>query len=216
MTTEAIKLELEPRQILGKKVKQLRRAGIIPVHLYGPGVESKALQCKAQTLIQVLAQAGGSTPISVSIQGERGNQLAFAREIQWDPRRDDVVHVDLLVAEANRPVSAQVPIVLTGESPGARMVNGTVMQQLRQLDVLALPLEMPGEAEVDLANLTEPDGVIRVGDITLPPNVTVLTDAEELVVRIELPRVEVVEEPVAEEEDAAGEPPAQEGSPDTG
>ena len=217
MTTEAIKLELEPRELLGKKVKQLRRAGIIPVHLYGPGVESKALQCQSQTLIQVLAQAGGNTPISISIQGERGNQLAFAREIQWDPRRDDVVHVDLLVAEVNRPVSAQVPIVLTGESPGARMVSGTVMQQLHQLDVLALPLEMPSEAEVDLANLTEADGVIRVGDIALPSNVTVLTDAEELVVRIELPRVEeVVEEAVGGEEGAAGEPSAQEESPDTG
>jgi large subunit ribosomal protein L25 len=126
----------------------------------------------------------------VTVQGEKGNQLAFAREIQWDPRRDDLLHVDLLVAEATRRVSAQVPIVLTGESPGARAAGGTIMQQLRQLDVEALPLEMPGQAEVDLANLTEPDGVIRVSDISLPSNVIVLTDPEELVVRIESSRVE--------------------------
>ena len=143
MTTEAIKLELEPRELLGKKVKQLRRDGIVPVHLYGPGIESRSLQCGAPSLIQVLARAGGNTPVSVTIRGERGNHLAFAREIQWDPRRDDILHVDLLVAEAGRPVSAQVPIILIGESPGARMVGGTVMHQLRQLDVEALPLEMP-------------------------------------------------------------------------
>jgi large subunit ribosomal protein L25 len=206
MTTEAIKLELTPRELLGKKVSQLRRAGIIPVHLYGPGIESRSLQCEGPRLIQVLAQAGANTPISVTIQGEKGNQLAFAREIQWDPRRDDLLHVDLLVAEATRRVSAQVPIVLTGESPGARAAGGTIMQQLRQLDVEALPLEMPGQAEVDLANLTEPDGVIRVSDISLPSNVIVLTDPEELVVRIESSRVE--EEGAVEGESA---PNAEEG-----
>ena len=212
MTTEAIKLELEPRNLLGKKVKQLRRAGIIPIHLYGPGVESRSVQCQAQRLIQVLSLAGGNTPISVSIQGESGDQLAFAREIQWDPRRDDIYHVDLLVAEADRPVTAQVPIVLIGESAGARMVGGTIMQQLFQLDVQALPLEMPSQAEVDLAILTESDGVIRTSDISLPSNVTVLTDIEEVIVRIELPRVEVEAE-VEEVEGAEGEVPAEDGSP---
>ena len=200
MTTAAIKLELEPRDLLGKKVKQLRRAGIIPIHLYGPGVESRSLQCRAQKLIQVLSLAGGNTPISVTIEGETGDQLAFAREIQWDPRRDDIFHVDLLVAEANRPVSAQVPIVLTGESPGARLVSGTIMQQLHQLDVQALPLEMPSQVDIDLATLTEPDSVVRVSDLSLPANVTILSDVEAVIVRIELPRVEVEEEVVAEEE----------------
>jgi large subunit ribosomal protein L25 len=209
MTTEAIKLELAPRELLGKKVKQLRRAGIIPVHLYGPGIESRPLQCVAPRLIQVLAQAGGNTPILVTVQGETGDQLAFAREIQWDPRRDDVLHVDLLVAELNRPVSAQVPILLTGESTGARSVNGTVMHQLRQLDVEALPLEMPTQFEVDLTALTEPDSVIRVSDLNIPSNVTVLSDSEEVVVRIELPRVEVVTEE-AVEEGAESAPSAEE------
>ncbi len=209
MTTEAIKLELKPRELTGKKVKQLRRDGVIPVHLYGPGIESRALQCEAPKLIQVLVRAGGNTPISVTIQGEEGDQIALAREIQWDPRRDDVLHVDLLVTEITRLVSAQVPIVLIGESPGARLTGGTVMHQLRQLDVQALPLEMPGQAEIDLATLTEPDGVIRVSDISLPANVTLLNDPEEVVVRIELPRVEVIEEVEVEEgemdEDGAAE-----------
>ncbi len=210
MTTGAINLELEPREVLGKKVSLLRKAGIIPVHLYGAGVESRPLQCQAQKLIQVLSAAGGSTPISVTITGESGTQLAFAREIQWDPRRDDIIHVDLLVADTSRPVSAQVPIILVGESPGARSVSGTIMHQLRTLDVEALPLEMPSQVEVDLSVLTEPDGVIRAGDIPLPANVTRLTDAEFVIVRIELPRVEVETFPGESAGEAAEETPTEE------
>ena len=198
MTTEAVSLELDPREIMGKKVKRLRREGIIPVHLYGQGVESRALQCHAPMLIQVLSRAGGNTPITITIRGEAGSQLAFAREIQWDPRRDDLTHVDFLVAEATRLVSAQVPIILIGESPGARSSGGTVMQQLRNVDVEALPLEMPAQIEVDLAVLTEVAGVIRAGDLAFTANVNLLTDPDEVVVRIEAARVEV--EAVAEEE----------------
>jgi large subunit ribosomal protein L25 len=215
MTSQAIKLELEPRELLGKKVKQLRRAGIIPVHLYGPGVESRSLQCQAPKLVQALVQAGGSTPITVSVRGEQGDHLAFAREIQWDPRRDDLLHVDLLVAEASRPVRAQVPITLIGESPGAKISGGTIMHQLHELDVEALPLEMPSHAEVDLNLLTEPDGVFRAGDLNLPSNVAVLTDPDTVVVRIELPRVVAEEEVVSEESADADDTTADEGSPST-
>ncbi len=217
MTTDTIKLELEPRELLGKKVNRLRRAGITPVHLYGPDAESRPLQCQSHKLIQVLSLAGGNTAIEVSIQGESGSKLAFAREIQWEPMRDTVLHVDFLLADINRPVTAQVPIILTGESAGARSVGGSIVHQLRQLDVQALPLEMPGQIELDLAVLTEADSVIRVSDIDLPSNITVLTDLEELVVRVELPRVEVeveeVEAEEGEEVEASGEedsPPAEE------
>lgn len=200
MTTQSITLELEPREMLGKKVKKLRRAGIIPVHIYGPDAVSRPLQCQGQRLVQVLSQAGGNTAIAISIKGESGNLLAFAREIQWEPLRDTILHVDFLLADINRPVTAQVPIVLIGESPAARSVSGTVVHQLRQLDVQALPLEMPGQIDLNLELLTEVDGVIRVSDLNLSANVTVLTDSEELVVRVELPRVEVEGEFAAGEE----------------
>ncbi len=188
MTTEAVQLQLEPRELLGRKVGRLRRAGIIPVHLYGPGIESRSLQCPAPQLVQALSLAGASTPITVKIEGEPGTHLAFAREIQWDPRRDTLVHVDLLAADVARLSVAQVNVVLFGESPGARISAGNVVQLTRTVEVQALPLEMPAQLGVDLGQLTEPDGLIRVGDIQLSPSVTVLTDAEEIVARIEIPR----------------------------
>tara|TARA_B100001146_G_scaffold224766_1_gene243972 strand:- start:914 stop:1573 length:660 start_codon:yes stop_codon:yes gene_type:complete len=207
MTTNAVEIELNPRELMGKKVGRLRRAGIVPVHLYGPGMEPRALQCNTSQLIRVLATAGGATPIHITIQGEPGNHLAFAREIQWDPKRDDLLHVDLLAADVSRPVTAQVPIVLIGESAGARTVSGTVMHQLRTVDIQALPLEMPSEIELDISVMEEPDSVIRVSDLLIPENATLLSDVEELVVRIELPRVEVeveVEEGLEEGEEGAG------------
>jgi len=210
MTTEAVTLDLTPREVLGKKVKQLRRDGIIPVHLYGRGVEPRSLQCERRQLIRVLSIAGSNTPIVVTIQGEEGDQLAFAREIQWDPRRDDLIHVDFLVAEATRLVSARVPVVISGESEGARASGGRVVQQLREVDVEALPLEMPSELQVDAILLAEPDSVIRVSDLKVPSNVTILNDSEEVVARVDIPRV-VVEEEV-EEAAAEGDDAPEEGS----
>ena len=200
MTTESISLELSPREVLGKKVKRLRREGVIPVHLYGPGVEPQPLQCESAKLIDVLVKAGGNTAVTITVQGGQGSHLAFAREIQWGSRRDDILHVDFLAVEVSRPVSAQVPITLVGDSPGARTAGGTVMQQLRDLNVEALPLEVPRELQLDLAILTEPDGVIRAAEIELPSNVTLLTDPEDVVVRIEVLRAIVEEEAVSEEE----------------
>ena len=203
MTTNAVQIELDPRELMGKKVGRLRREGIVPVHLYGPGMKPRALQCQASRLIQVLAAAGGATPIQITIKGESENHLAFAREIQWDPKRDDLLHVDLLAADVSRPVTAQVPITLVGESMGARNVSGTIMQQLRNVDIQALPLEMPGQIEVDISVMEEADSVIRVSDLPVPESASILSDLEELVVRIELPRV-AEEVAIGGEEDAEG------------
>ena len=189
MTTQAIKLALDPRDILGKKVKQLRKTGTIPVHLYGPGLESRPLQCDQSLLIRALSQAGGTTPISITVPGESGEQLTFAREIQWDPVRGNILHVDFLAVQANQPISAQVPISLVGDSPGAHEAGGTVIQQLREVTVEALPLEIPSTIEVDVSRLTDPNGTIRAGEIELGANVTLVTDSEEVVARIEVLRV---------------------------
>ena len=209
MTTSAVQLELQPRELLGKKVGRLRRAGIIPVHLYGPGIESRALQCAARQLIPILAAAGASSPISVSIEGEPGSHLAFAREIQWDPTRDTVLHVDLLAADVRRPVTAQVSVELNGEAPGAVRTGGIVSQLLFAIEVSALPLDMPAQADVDLAVLDTEDSVLRAGDISLPAGAILLTDPEEMVARIDVPRgalgVEVEEEEPAEEAEAESE-----------
>jgi len=209
MTTQAIQLDLEVRVILGKKVKTLRKAGIIPVHLYGPGVDDKALQCDQSTLIRALSQAGGTTPIIINVPDEVTDQLVFAREIQWEPVRGNILHVDLLAVRTDQRVTAQVPISLTGDSPGAREAGGTVILQLREVSVEAMPLEIPNEIIVDLAQLTDPNGAIRAGDLELGNNITLTTDIEEVVARIEVARAieDTIETPESREATASeGEP----------
>ena len=209
MTTQAIQLDLEVRVILGKKVKTLRKAGIIPVHLYGPGVDDKALQCDQSTLIRALSQAGGTTPIIINVPDEVTDQLVFAREIQWEPVRGNILHVDLLAVRTDQKVTAQVPISLAGDSPGAREAGGTVILQLREVSVEAMPLEIPSEIIVDLAQLTDPNGAIRAGDLELGNNITLITDIEEVVARIEVARAieDTIETPESREATASEEEP---------
>lgn len=210
MTTSAVRLELQPRELMGKKVGRLRRAGIVPVHLYGPAIESRSLQCAGPVLIKALAEAGASSPITVTIDGESGSHVTFAREIQWDPRRDTVLHVDLMAADVSRAVTAQVPVTLTGEAPGAVRSGGYVSQQIFDVQISALPLEMPAQIEMDLSTMTDANSVLRTGDIVLPDGVTLLSDPEEMVARIEVPRGAVGAEVEDEEQAAGGETPEQE------
>jgi large subunit ribosomal protein L25 len=88
-------------------------------------------------------------------------------------------------------VAVQVPIVLTGESSGARNSGGAVVQQLHYLEIEALPLEMPHQVEIDLVGLIDPDQVIRAGDIGLSGSSILLTAPDEVVVRIEMPKSEL-------------------------
>ena len=162
---------------------------------------------RGRKLTSTISKAGRNTPISVTVEGETGEHLAFVREVQRDPLRGSILHVDFLRTEATQRVSAEVPVVITGDSPGARETGGTVVQQLYAVTVEALPLDMPRDISVDLVALTQEEPVIRVGDITLPATVTMLNEANDVVARIQAARVvevEVVEgAPEAEEAEAA-------------
>ena len=197
-----ITLSLETRTIMGKQVKKLRKAGTVPVHLYGPSISPRFLQCATSDLLRVLVQAGSNTPVFVTLPDSGEEHLAFVREVQWEPLRGTLLHVDLLQTDVSQRVSAEVPILLEGESQAAREVGGTVGQVLRTLSVEALPLDMPGDLRVDVSVLTDDNNVLRAGDISLPGNVTLLTDPEEMVARIELP-VRAEEVAVAEEAEEA-------------
>lgn len=189
---DTLTLTLQPRTILGKKVKSLRKAGIIPVHLYGQSVNPQALQCDGKTLLRVIAQSGMNTPISVHIEDQEDERLTFVREIQWDPKRGDLIHVDFLHVDVSDEITAAVPITLTGEAPGVRLVaNATIVQVLREVEVRSLPLDIPSGISVSLEIIAQPEDVIRVSDLSLPPNVLPLIDTEEVIARLEISRVEV-------------------------
>jgi len=207
---EQIELKVSEREILGKKVRFLRRQGITPVHLFGHGIESLALQCDTATLQQVLAQAGKTRLISLKLDNEKRPRTVVAREVQIEPRTGESLHVDFYQVRMAEQVKVEVPIVLVGEAPALKSRESMLVQELNTLSVECLPAKIPPSVEIDLTPLTEPEQVVRVGDIELETEITVLNDPELAVVRITSRPVEKIEEVVVAEveEEVVGGPEA--------
>ncbi len=196
---DVVTLKLSPRSVTGKKVKELRRSGQVPVHLYGRGIESQALQAEAHVLRKVLPQVGTNIPLSLELDAE-GENICFVREIQRHPVTEEVLHVDFLRVDVSRAIQAEVPIALTGSSPAVRELGGTLLQPLLSLLVEALPMDVPASLQVDVSQLDDFEKGVFVRDIELGPAVTLVSDPDEMVARVSPPRLEVEDERPDEDE----------------
>ena len=190
------------RTVLGKQVRQLRRAGLIPGVVYGPVVEETVpVSVDFREFVKFYQHTGHSTLFD--LRWEDGSQSVFIREVQNDPVRREPIHVDFFAPNLRRPVRAMVPLVLRNQ---VQTTAGVLTEARTEIEVEALPATIPHQIDVDVSGLEQPGDAIRVGDLTLPPDVTAITDAGELLVLIEA----VYEEPVAvEEEEAAAEAAAE-------
>jgi large subunit ribosomal protein L25 len=206
---ETIKLPAVSRDILGKKARFLRRQGITPTHLFGHGLESQTLQCDTASLQSTIAQAGTTRLVSLEIEGDKRPRTVFIREIQRDELTGQLLHVDFYQIKKTEKIKAEVPIILTGESPAMKMKGRSVIHGVTSLSVECLPSDLPPQIEVDLSQLTEVEQPLHVRDIALSPDVTLATDPDQLVVKVAEARVveaeEVVAEAAAEVETVAGE-----------
>lgn len=206
---EAVNLTASPRTALGKKVRALRRSGIIPLHVYGLAADPLSLQAPLVDLRVALKAAGYTTPITVKVPG--GEESAtLVREIARHPVTGDILHVDFLRVSRDVAVEVDVPIVLvnTEDAPGTRGGAGVVTQGLYEVTVLALPFDVPSEIEVDCSVLVDLDAVIRVEDLKLPPGVEHAGATDAQVAWIQPPRVS--EEPTVAAEEAEEEAEAAE------
>jgi len=193
---DKLELELTKRDILGKRVRFLRRQGITPAHLFGHGIESMALQGDTAKIEKLLAQAGKAKLINLKIAKEKKPRIVLLREFQRAPIKDELLHVDFYQVKSKEKITVDVPIVLLGEAPALETTGNTLMQELDTLTVECLPAKIPAEIELDISSLTEPEQAIRVKDIELGRGITVLNDPESAVVKISSRRVEKVEEAV--------------------
>ena len=206
-------VKLDPRTVTGKKVKQLRRQGLIPVHLYGADIQPSNLQIDGRALNRLLPQVGTNIPVSIEVEDQEMENICFVREVQRHPVTDEVIHVDFLRVDVTRTVSAEVPLTLTGVSPAVTQMAGTLLQNIQSLSIEALPMDMPAEVPVDISVLIDFDATLLVGDIEVPGNVTVLNDPEETLVRVAPPRLEV--EAFDDEELEEGMEEGEEGAEET-
>lgn len=213
---DQIELTVNKREIMGKKVRFLRRQGITPIHLFGSDVKSAALQCETVELRSVLAEAGRTRLINLRLDNERKARPVVVREVQREPRTSELLHVDFYQVKMAELVRVEVPIVLVGEAPALKLKENMLAHELNTMTVECLPANMPASIELDISSLTEVEQAIRVRDVELDKEVTVLNDPEVMLVKISSRPVvvEEVERVVAEEEAVAAEAPeAPEGGP---
>lgn len=191
---DKLELELTKRDILGKRVRFLRRQGITPAHLFGHGIESMALQGDTAKIEKLLAQAGKAKLINLKLDKEKKPRLVLLREFQRGSIRGELLHIDFYQVKSKEKITVEVPIVLLGEAPALDTTGNTLMQELDSLTVECLPAKIPAEIELDISSLTEPAQAIRVKDIKLGRGTTVLNDPGLAVVKISSRRVEKLEE----------------------
>jgi len=194
-----IELRVDSREILGKKVRFLRRQGIIPLHLFGHNVESMALQCDEAQLKRVLAQAGKTRLISLELDKGKKPKNVVVREIQRDVRTDGLLHVDLYQIKMTEKIRVAVPVIVVGEAPALKSKENMLLQELNSLLVECLPNKIPANVKVDLISLTERGQAIKVEDLILGKEVAILNDPRLAVVKISARPKEKVEEVVVEE-----------------
>ena len=196
-------LSLSPRTVTGKKVKRLRKQGILPAHMYGNGIDSQSLQAEAGELRRILPRVGSNIPVSVDVDGSDEENICFVREVQRHPVTEDLLHVDFIRVDITQTISAEVPITLIGSAPATQQ-GGTLLQPLTSLLVEALPMNIPASVEADISGLDDFEKSIVVSDIAVADNVTVLTDSDEFVARVTPPRVETDTFDLEDEEDLEG------------
>ena len=195
---EALELKAEVREVTGRQVKHLRQGDLVPAVLYGKDLDPALLQIEEKALTKVLRQAGTHQLISLQI-GQKKPQMTLARDIQRDVIRYNYLHVDFYAVRMSEKVTAQVPLELVGHAPAVREQGGILTQGLDQVEIECLPTDLVSSIEVNIDGLVEFNDSISVVDLTVPDTITILSDPESLVAKIEPPRL-VEEEEVEEEE----------------
>jgi large subunit ribosomal protein L25 len=199
MAGERIKLEVRERESRGSaEARRLRRAGLVPGVLYGRGKTPHVISIPERELRRVLSgPAGLHAILDVVLDGQKTAHPSILKEYQLHPVRGKLIHVDLHEVRLDQPIQAQVSITLVGEASGVKE-GGVLSQVTREVNVEALPMEIPEHLDLDVSGMAIGDS-LRVADLKAIEGVTFLDDPEETVLATVTPPT-VVEEPEVEEE----------------
>lgn len=210
MTT--FELSASKRTIFGRKTKQLRNKGIIPANIFGKKIESLAIELEKSGLLDTMRKAGETGLIHLKIKGDDKVHPVLISGYAQHPVTDEMLHVDFHEVDLKQKTTATVPLKTVGESEAVK--SGMVLVMFKnELEVEALPTDLPDSIEVDISGLTEVGMTILAKDLKVNRSkVTLSIDDEETIATIQEPAVEeVVEAPVAEGETTpeAGAKPAE-------
>jgi large subunit ribosomal protein L25 len=192
---EKIVLKATKREVTGKQVKALRRAGQLPAVIYGRHVEPISISLDAHMAGLVFAKLTSSTLVTIDVEGEE--YAALVREKQRDFIKGNLTHIDFLALDLTEMIRTKVRLTFTGTSSAVKDYSAVLVHRMEAFEVECLPADLPERISVDISSLKEIGNNIRVSDIPLPENVTVLDDSDDIVIIATVAKEEAAEEGAA-------------------
>jgi large subunit ribosomal protein L25 len=197
---EEVVIKANHRQVVGKKVKVLRREGILPAVVYGHNVDSIPISLDMREASRTLDRLSPSALVVVDVDGEQ--HYTLVRDKQRNPILGSILHVDFQAVSLDEMVRADLNIKIVGVAPAVETYLGIVVPSLEQVSIECLPKDLPDRIEADISGLIEIGDSLLVKDLLVPDGVEILSDPEEVVVVVIAQAVEEeIEEEVEIEED---------------
>ena len=214
-------LSAKIRKTLGKKVKSLRKKGILPAILYGPKIKPLPIETDLKEFKEIYKEAGESSLISLQVDSSTGSEkgkkfLVLIHEIKEDSLTEEFTHVDFYQPILTEEVEATVPIVFEGIAPAVKDLGGTLIKEIQEIEVKALPQNLPHDIKVNIENLKTFEDEILIKDLKIPADVKIEKASNEIVVvvippeRVEEELEKPIEEKVEEVEKVEKEKPEKE------
>lgn len=182
-----LELKIQKRDILGKKVRTLRNDGLIPAELYGNRKENSHVMVDEREFIKIYKEAGESLVITLDLNGEKVPALIYGAD--FDPLGQKYLHIDFYAVKMDEKIITEVPVEFIGESPAVKG-GGVLVKSMQEIEVEALPADLPKSVEADLSVLNQIHDVISVKDLKLSDKIKILSDAEAVIATV----VEVAKE----------------------
>lgn len=193
-------LNAQRRDLLGRKVKKLRREGLMPGNVYGKKVESMSVSVEIKDLEKTYKKVGETGLLELVVDGK--TRPVLIHNVQTHPVTDEFLHVDFLQVNLNEKVKTQIPLEMVGVSPAEKSGMGTVVQYLNEIEVEALPGDLPDKFEIDTSKLIDLESAVLISDLKHDKNkVEILDQSDQILAKVEPPQEEVVEEPVSTQTD---------------
>jgi large subunit ribosomal protein L25 len=192
---EKVLLKATKRNVTGKQVKALRRAGELPAVIYGRHVEPLSISLDAHSTELVFAKLTSSTLVTIDVEGQEF--AALVREKQRNFIKGNLTHVDFLALDLTEMIRTKVRLTFTGVASAVKDFSAVLVHRMEAFEVECLPADLPERINVDISSLKEIGNNIRVSDIPLPEKVTVLDDADDIVIIATVAKEEAPEEGAA-------------------
>jgi len=204
MSTARATLAAEHREVTGKKVAALRHAGRLPAVVYGHGIDSDSISIDAHEFEQLRRHTGANALDDLAVDGEKPRPV-LVHAVQVHPVNRRTLHVDLFLVRMTEELTVDVPLVATGDAPAVTLHGGTLLHPIESVRVRALPDRLPQSIEYSVVTLLDFDATIHVRDLSVPSDVAMVTDGDDIIARVQPPRVEEAPIVVAQVAPEAGD-----------